>query len=109
MPSCNNAGVSGGFFGSSNSFSALYTRTHACHDQQLLITNCKVLARPWRCSSSETEYEVTGRLEPNLPLILPILLFGNAQNFYLFCLKLCQCLPIFPEIMPVHVAHENCT
>ena len=40
------------------------------------------------------------RLEPNLPLFLPILLFGNAQNFYLFCLKLCQCLPILPEIMP---------
>ena len=26
---------------------------------------------------------------------LPILLFGNAQNFYLFCLKLCQCLIYF--------------
>ena len=43
------------------------------------------------------------RLEPNLPLFLPILLFGNAQNFYLFCLKLCQCLFILPDIMPLHV------
>ena len=31
-----------------------------------------------------------GRLEPNLPLFLPILLSGNARKFYLF----------FPEIMP---------
>ena len=43
------------------------------------------------------------RLEPNLPLFLPILLSGNARKFYLFCPKLCQHLPILPEIMPVYL------
>ena len=44
----------------------------------------------------------TGRLEPNLPLFLPILLSGYARKFYLFCPKICQHLPILPEIMPVY-------
>ena len=48
-----------------------------------------------------------GRLEPNLPLFLPILLSGNARKFYLFCPKLCQHLPILPEIMPVFTYFEN--
>ena len=62
----------------------------------------------FRAVEVKTQQLLPGRLEPNLPLILPILLFDNAQNFYLFCLKLCQCLPIFPENMPVHV-HLFCS
>ena len=50
---------------------------------------------------------VVTRLEPNLPLFLPILLFGNARKLYLFCPKLCQHLPILPEIMPILKYEQN--
>ena len=61
----------------------------------LKITIVKMLslrqAQSWD-HHQRTNKELGIRLEPNL-LLLPILLFGNAQKFYLFCPELCQHLP----------------